>query len=72
MSASTDSSLIVEQMAAEDHVQQIELLTSTNDDYDGVVVEMDQPMDSTTFVIILRASISNWKQQVVPIIGCFF
>ncbi|CAJ2649388.1 unnamed protein product [Trifolium pratense] len=44
--------------------QQIELLTSTDDDYGGVIVQMDQPtMDSTTFLSILRASISNWKHQ---------
>ncbi|KAL2339288.1 hypothetical protein Fmac_013734 [Flemingia macrophylla] len=49
-------------MTAEDPVQQIELLTSTNDDHGGVIVEMDKPMDSATFVSILRASISHWKQ----------
>lgn len=44
---------------------QIQLLTSTDDDYSGVIVElMDHPiMDSTTFLSILRPSISNWKQQ---------
>jgi len=46
---------------------QIQLLTSTDDDYSGVIVElMDHPiMDSTTFLSILRPSISNWKQQVI-------
>lgn len=57
MSNSTISSL-----TAEDQVQQVKLLTSTDDDHGGVIVEMDQPMDSTTFVSILRASISHWKQ----------
>lgn len=60
------------QMTAEDQVQQIELLTSTDDDYGGVIVEMDEPMDSTAFVSILRASISHWKQLVVSPIGCLF
>ncbi|KAJ1400362.1 NUDIX hydrolase domain [Sesbania bispinosa] len=58
MSASTNPSI----MTAEDQVQQIKLLTSTDDDHGGVIVEMDEPMDSTTFISILRASISHWKQ----------
>ncbi|XP_061344343.1 nudix hydrolase 2-like [Gastrolobium bilobum] len=62
MSTSTTSSLTAAEMIAENHVQQAKLLTSTNDDYGGVIVELDQPMDSTTFVSILRASISHWKQ----------
>ncbi|KAH1243879.1 Nudix hydrolase 2 [Glycine max] len=43
-------------------LQMIELLTSTTDEHGGVIVEMDKPMDSATFVSILRASISHWKQ----------
>ncbi|XP_072069777.1 nudix hydrolase 2 isoform X3 [Arachis hypogaea] len=57
MSSSTVSSI-----TAEDHVQQPKLLKSTDDDHDGVIVEMDQPMDAATFVLILRSSISHWKQ----------
>lgn len=70
MSASTDSSLTAQQ----DQPQQIQLLASTDDDYDGVIVEIsDLVMDSTTFLSILRPSISNWKQQVlVPFIPGFF
>lgn len=45
-------------------LQMIELLTSTTDEHGGVIVEMDKPMDSATFVSILRASISHWKQLV--------
>ncbi|KAJ1428645.1 NUDIX hydrolase domain [Sesbania bispinosa] len=62
MSTSTISSLTAAEMTAVDQVQQVKLLTSTDDDYGGVIVELDQPMDSTTFVSILRASISHWKQ----------
>ena len=51
--------------AAEDQVQRIKVLTSTDDKYGGVIVELDQPMDSTTFVSILRASILHWKQMVI-------
>ncbi|XP_004486350.1 nudix hydrolase 2-like isoform X2 [Cicer arietinum] len=50
------------EITAEDQVQQVKLLTSTDDHYGGVIVELDQPMDSTTFVSILRASIIHWKQ----------
>lgn len=70
MSTPTDSSLTAVQKTAEDQVQQIELLTSTNDDHGGVIVEMDDPMDSTTFVSILRASISHWKELVIFPITC--
>ncbi|KAK7246018.1 hypothetical protein RIF29_40875 [Crotalaria pallida] len=31
------------------HYKKVKLLTSTNDNHGGVIVEMDQPMDSTTF-----------------------
>jgi hypothetical protein len=62
MTSSSSSSSSSEQQQQ----QQIQLLTSTDDDYGGVIVEMDQPtMDSTTFLSILRPSISNWKHQVV-------
>lgn len=52
-------------MSTEEEEQQIELLTSTDDEYSGVIVQlMDHPIiDSTTFLSILRPSISNWKQQ---------
>lgn len=60
----------VSSLAAEDQVQKVKLLTSTDDNHGGVIVEMDRPMDSTTFVSILRASISHWKQLVVFHISC--
>lgn len=53
------------QVAPNEEVGEIKLLTSTNDDHGGVIVEMDESMDSTTFVSILRASISHWKKLVV-------
>ncbi|CAL0331006.1 unnamed protein product [Lupinus luteus] len=62
MSTSKFSQLSAEEMTAGDQVQQVKLLTSTNDAHNGVIVEMDQPMDSATFVSILRASILHWKQ----------
>ncbi|KAF7840513.1 nudix hydrolase 2-like [Senna tora] len=62
MSNSTNSQPTTAEVAPTDEVQEIKLLTSTNDDHGGVIVEMDEPMDSTTFVSILRASISHWKK----------
>lgn len=61
-STSIDSSLTEAQMTAEDQVPKIELLTWTDDEYGGVIVEMDKPMDSATLLSTLRASISHWKQ----------
>lgn len=63
-STSTISSAFASEMAAGDQVQQVNLLTSTDDNYDGVIVELDQPMDSTQFIPILRASVAHWKQLV--------
>ncbi|CAK8531264.1 unnamed protein product [Lathyrus sativus] len=56
------NSPISSQNASKDQVQRGKLLSSTDDFYGGVIVELDQPMDSTKFVLILRASILHWKQ----------
>lgn len=64
MASSTSSMSKAPQVAAEDELLQVKILTSTNDDHGGVIVEMNEPMDSTTFVSILRASISHWKHLV--------
>ncbi|GAU14731.1 hypothetical protein TSUD_203800 [Trifolium subterraneum] len=51
-------------MTCSSEENQLQLLTSTDDDYGGVIVQIDQSaMDSTTFLSILRHSISNWKHQ---------
>ncbi|KAI9394327.1 hypothetical protein POPTR_005G077500v4 [Populus trichocarpa] len=46
-----------------DKVQQIGLLNAVNDKYGGVVVDMKEPMDFHIYVPLLRASISQWRQQ---------
>jgi len=58
------SSAIASETSAEDQAQQIKLLTSTDDYYGGVTVELDHPMDSSAFIPVLRASVSHWKQLV--------
>ncbi|CAL5405320.1 unnamed protein product [Camellia sinensis] len=54
---------LMDQVVAENGVQQVELLAAVNDDHGGVIVEMKEPMDSEVFLSRLRASISKWKLQ---------
>uniref|UniRef100_A0A5B7APF9 Putative nudix hydrolase 2 n=1 Tax=Davidia involucrata TaxID=16924 RepID=A0A5B7APF9_DAVIN len=64
-SSVSSSSRTAEQVVAENEAQQIDkLLTATNDDHGGVIVEMTtEPMDASVFVSLLRASISHWTRQ---------
>ncbi|XAR56793.1 NAD(+) diphosphatase [Bertholletia excelsa] len=50
-------------MVVENGVQQIELLPGVNDEHDGIIVEMKEPMDSSVFLSLLRASLSHWRLQ---------
>ncbi|KAM7486382.1 hypothetical protein LguiA_002394 [Lonicera macranthoides] len=50
-------------MASSSSVEHIELLNATHDAYDGVIVDMKDPMDSNVFATLLKASISQWRQQ---------
>nr|ACU24515.1 unknown [Glycine max] len=43
--------------------ERIELLSGVEDHHGGVVVEVQDPMDSTLFSSILQASIYKWSQQ---------
>ncbi|KAK7817141.1 nudix hydrolase 7 [Quercus suber] len=63
MSTSTSSMSVEKQFMPENRVQQVELLNSVNDLHGGVVVNIEQPMDSKVFSPLLRASISQWRQQ---------
>ncbi|XP_055959785.1 nudix hydrolase 7-like [Mercurialis annua] len=51
---------VKEQMAPE---SKINLLNAVEDLYDGVTVDMKETMDPKTFIPLLRASMSKWKQQ---------
>ena len=64
MSISTRSMSVEKQFMPENRVQQVELLNSINDLHGGVVVNIEQPMDSKVFSPLLRASISQWRQKV--------
>ena len=65
MSGSTTSMMVDEQRLPENNVQQIELLTGTEDSYGGVRIEIKNRMDSNVFGDVLRASISQWRQKVI-------
>nr|GMC70653.1 nudix hydrolase 2-like [Ipomoea batatas] len=41
----------------------MEILEATDDAYGGVIVDVRKKMDPPTFVALLRASISRWRQQ---------
>ncbi|KAE8686662.1 Nudix hydrolase 2 [Hibiscus syriacus] len=58
MSASTNSTPMNEQV-----LQDYKLLDAINDRYGGVVVEVTEPLESTLFTSMLRASIARWRQQ---------
>ncbi|XP_064961652.1 nudix hydrolase 2 isoform X3 [Musa acuminata AAA Group] len=44
---------------------EVALLSAVDDDHGGVIVELKEPMDPAAFHTSLRASISNWKKQVL-------
>ncbi|GMH19442.1 hypothetical protein Nepgr_021283 [Nepenthes gracilis] len=46
----------------EEGEEQIKLLAAKHDAYDGVIVEMREPMESKVFGSLLRSSISHWRQ----------
>lgn len=51
---------------SEKPVEQVErLLEGTNDDHDGLMVEMTpDPLDPALFAATLKASLSHWRLQV--------
>lgn len=64
MSSSSSTSLpTAEKETVEENIQQLELLNGEYDSYDGVIVKMKDPMDPNEFGSLLRASLSQWKQQ---------
>ncbi|KHG18474.1 Nudix hydrolase 10 -like protein [Gossypium arboreum] len=63
MSVSMDLREVVGSQVCGNGVCNTELLPAINDGHGGVIVEMKEHMDSQTFVIVLRASMLQWKQQ---------
>lgn len=64
MANSTSSSPIVDQVC-ENGNQHVEILPAINDLHGGVIVEMQEAMDSQIFLVLLRASMAQWRQQVL-------
>ncbi|KAG8649464.1 hypothetical protein MANES_08G095901v8 [Manihot esculenta] len=44
-------------------VNHVKLLPASNDDHEGVIVDMKEPMEPDVFLTLLRASLSLWRQQ---------
>lgn len=53
------------EQVCENGIEHVELLPATSDNHGGVIVEMKEAMDSEVFVTLLRASVSDWRRQVV-------
>lgn len=49
----------------------VNLLDAIQDSYDGVTINMEASMEPEAFVFSLRASIQEWRQQVIIIIYLF-
>lgn len=64
MPSSSTSLAIAENETPLDNIEQLELLPGVYDNYEGVIVEMKDPMDPDEFGYLLRASLSQWKQLV--------
>ncbi|KAJ6754064.1 NUDIX HYDROLASE 2 [Salix purpurea] len=50
-------------LCAHGTVHQAELLSASDDDHGGIIVDMKEPMDPDVFHAKLRASLSFWRQQ---------
>ncbi|CAL9014969.1 unnamed protein product [Prunus brigantina] len=50
---------------AESREREVKLLSARNDQYGGVIVDIngDEPMDPATFLLSLTSSIAHWKLQ---------
>lgn len=68
-SSPVTSSMAAEQpgVCAENGVQSGKILTAIDDDFNGVIVEMKEAMNPMVFHSMLKASLSQWKHQVVSI-----
>ncbi|XP_010243938.2 PREDICTED: nudix hydrolase 2-like [Nelumbo nucifera] len=60
----SSKSIIPEQVViTENGEQKVELLTASDDEHEGVIVNVKDPMDPVVFVSSLRASMAHWRQQ---------
>lgn len=61
--SSTNYSSVDKEMIPETEVRQVELPNEVEDLYGGVTLSVEQSMDPTVFLNLLRVSLSKWKQQ---------
>lgn len=66
MSTSTSPSSVIEPTVSDNGVA-VGLLTGVNDTDGGVIIDMKEPMDPVSFVSSLRASLSQWRKQVITL-----
>lgn len=53
-------------------VDHVDMLDASFDSFEGVIINIKEDMDENVFIILLRASISQWRQQVIHIINYVF
>ncbi|XP_031106738.1 nudix hydrolase 2-like [Ipomoea triloba] len=53
----------MEQMFGKNGLKKVQLLPARNDEHGGVIVELQEPMDSNVFYSMLRASLVQWRLQ---------
>ena len=46
-------------------VEKVQILPGENDDHGGVVVNLEEHMDSDVFLTLLKTSMSQWTIQVL-------
>ncbi|XP_039030228.1 nudix hydrolase 2-like [Hibiscus syriacus] len=63
MPTSTSVLAIENKMISENGVQQVELLNGVEDLYGGIIIDIEEAMESEAFTFSLSASVLQWKQQ---------
>lgn len=62
----------MEQMLSKTGAKRVQLLPAVNDDHGGVIVELQELMDSNVFETALRDSLAEWKLQVCSFYSASF
>ncbi|KAL0306254.1 UNVERIFIED_CONTAM: Nudix hydrolase 10 [Sesamum radiatum] len=53
----------MDKATSENGIEEVQLLPFHDDEHEGIIVEMKEPMDPDDFSVILRYSLSQWKLQ---------
>lgn len=57
----TSSTLLAKEQMGD---EEVEVLNAVEDKHGGVIVNIEEPMDSIVFASLLKASLSHWRVQV--------